>query len=263
MMRWLAAQGLRPLLLDWGWPGEAERRFTLTDYIAGRLERALAAVGDAGRARGLLHGRAARRSRGRSGGRTSWQRSRCWRRPGISMPATRSAHGRSPGCCRCWSRRSALGNDAADRSRCSCCSRCSIRMAIAEQIPRLRPSSTGQPARRTVRCAGRLAERRRAAGRAGRARVPARLVRRERAGTRRMAGRRAAASIQAALRAARLRGGAGARPDRAARKRQLPLAALIPARPCTSRRPATSAWRPGTAAEAALWRPLAEWVRGF
>ena len=45
MMRWLAAQGLRPLLLDWGWPGEAERRFTLTDYIAGRLERALAAVG--------------------------------------------------------------------------------------------------------------------------------------------------------------------------------------------------------------------------
>jgi polyhydroxyalkanoate synthase len=45
MMRWLAAQGLRPLLLDWGWPGETERRFTLTDYIAGRLERALAAVG--------------------------------------------------------------------------------------------------------------------------------------------------------------------------------------------------------------------------
>ena len=45
MMRWLAGQGVRPLLLDWGWPGEAERRFTLTDYVAGRLERALAAVG--------------------------------------------------------------------------------------------------------------------------------------------------------------------------------------------------------------------------
>jgi poly(3-hydroxyalkanoate) synthetase len=29
------------LLLDWGWPGANERRFTLTDYIAGRLERAL------------------------------------------------------------------------------------------------------------------------------------------------------------------------------------------------------------------------------
>lgn len=42
MLRWLAARGLRPLLLDWGWPGEVERRFTLTDYIAGRLERALA-----------------------------------------------------------------------------------------------------------------------------------------------------------------------------------------------------------------------------
>ena len=45
MLRWLAQAGLRPLLLDWGWPGEAERRFSLTDYIAGRLERAIGAVG--------------------------------------------------------------------------------------------------------------------------------------------------------------------------------------------------------------------------
>jgi poly(3-hydroxyalkanoate) synthetase len=44
MMRWLAASGIRPLLLDWGWPGEAERHFTLTDYVAGRLERALMAA---------------------------------------------------------------------------------------------------------------------------------------------------------------------------------------------------------------------------
>ena len=43
-MRWLAARGIRPLLLDWGWPGEAERAFTLTDHIAGRLERMLAAL---------------------------------------------------------------------------------------------------------------------------------------------------------------------------------------------------------------------------
>lgn len=42
MLRWLAGQGMRPLLLDWGWPGAAERHFTLTDYVAGRLERALA-----------------------------------------------------------------------------------------------------------------------------------------------------------------------------------------------------------------------------
>ncbi len=41
MLRFLAGAGIRPLLLDWGWPGEAERRFTLTDYVAGRLERAL------------------------------------------------------------------------------------------------------------------------------------------------------------------------------------------------------------------------------
>jgi pimeloyl-ACP methyl ester carboxylesterase len=49
LLRFLAAPGdggaaLRPLLLDWGWPGEIERGFTLTDYIAGRLERALAAL---------------------------------------------------------------------------------------------------------------------------------------------------------------------------------------------------------------------------
>jgi polyhydroxyalkanoate synthase len=41
MLRHLAANGTRVLLLDWGWPGEAERHFSLTDYIAGRLERAL------------------------------------------------------------------------------------------------------------------------------------------------------------------------------------------------------------------------------
>lgn len=44
MMRQLATLGMRPLLLDWGWPGETERAFTLTDYVAGRLERALAAT---------------------------------------------------------------------------------------------------------------------------------------------------------------------------------------------------------------------------
>jgi polyhydroxyalkanoate synthase subunit PhaC len=42
--RWLAAQGVRPLLLDWGWPGALERGFGLIDYIAGRLERALMAT---------------------------------------------------------------------------------------------------------------------------------------------------------------------------------------------------------------------------
>lgn len=41
LMRWLAGRGFRPFLVDWGTPGPLERRFTLTDYIAGRLERAL------------------------------------------------------------------------------------------------------------------------------------------------------------------------------------------------------------------------------
>jgi poly(3-hydroxyalkanoate) synthetase len=44
LLRWLAGRGIRPLLLDWGWPEDAERRFTLTDYVAGRLERALTAA---------------------------------------------------------------------------------------------------------------------------------------------------------------------------------------------------------------------------
>ncbi|WP_380066841.1 alpha/beta fold hydrolase [Dankookia sp. GCM10030260] len=49
MLRHLAAAGVRPLLLDWGTPGALERNFSLTDYVAGRLDRALAAaVGLAG-----------------------------------------------------------------------------------------------------------------------------------------------------------------------------------------------------------------------
>jgi poly(3-hydroxyalkanoate) synthetase len=49
-LRWLAANGARPLLLDHGWPDAAERRFTLTDHIAGRLLRAArAAAAIAGR----------------------------------------------------------------------------------------------------------------------------------------------------------------------------------------------------------------------
>ena len=47
LLRWLATQGLRPLLVDWGMPGPLERRYTLTDYVAGRLERALDAAIDA------------------------------------------------------------------------------------------------------------------------------------------------------------------------------------------------------------------------
>ncbi|MFD2261860.1 alpha/beta fold hydrolase [Lacibacterium aquatile] len=42
LMRWLAEVGIRPLLLDWGAPGEACRDFTLTDYVCGPLLDALA-----------------------------------------------------------------------------------------------------------------------------------------------------------------------------------------------------------------------------
>ncbi len=40
-MRFMAARGFRPFLVDWQAPGEMERRYTLTDYVAGRLERVL------------------------------------------------------------------------------------------------------------------------------------------------------------------------------------------------------------------------------
>src|SRR5579875_1773367 len=44
MLRFLANSGVRTYLLDWGWPEALEREFTLTDYIAGRLERALTTI---------------------------------------------------------------------------------------------------------------------------------------------------------------------------------------------------------------------------
>lgn len=44
MLRWLAGQGLRPLLLDWGTPGREEMAFDLAGYGRERLLPALAAA---------------------------------------------------------------------------------------------------------------------------------------------------------------------------------------------------------------------------
>ena len=44
LMRYLAASGLRPMLLDWGAPSGDERAFGLDEYIAGRLDAALDAA---------------------------------------------------------------------------------------------------------------------------------------------------------------------------------------------------------------------------
>ena len=41
LLRWLAERGFRPFLMDWGRPGAEERSFSLSDYVAGRLERGL------------------------------------------------------------------------------------------------------------------------------------------------------------------------------------------------------------------------------
>jgi polyhydroxyalkanoate synthase len=38
LMRYLGRAGFRPLLVDWGLPGEVERKFTLSDYITQRLK---------------------------------------------------------------------------------------------------------------------------------------------------------------------------------------------------------------------------------
>jgi len=46
LLRWLAGRGVNPWLVDWGYPGEVERRFGLDAYIGGRLARALNAVVD-------------------------------------------------------------------------------------------------------------------------------------------------------------------------------------------------------------------------
>ncbi len=55
LLRFLAGKGFRPFLLDWGTPGETERRYGLDDYILGPLQGALeAAVTIAGRPAALI-----------------------------------------------------------------------------------------------------------------------------------------------------------------------------------------------------------------
>jgi polyhydroxyalkanoate synthase len=55
LLRWLAAQGLRPVLLDWGPPGAEEAGFDLQDYGAARLLPALESLtAAAGRPVGVL-----------------------------------------------------------------------------------------------------------------------------------------------------------------------------------------------------------------
>jgi polyhydroxyalkanoate synthase len=50
LMRYLAARGLRPFLIDWDAPGAAEKDFAIEDYVAGRLSRSIDVIlGLAGR----------------------------------------------------------------------------------------------------------------------------------------------------------------------------------------------------------------------
>jgi polyhydroxyalkanoate synthase subunit PhaC len=43
-LRHLVGHGLRPVVVDWGVPGKKERNFDLTEYTAGRLDRAFTAL---------------------------------------------------------------------------------------------------------------------------------------------------------------------------------------------------------------------------
>lgn len=56
LARWLSGQGFRVFLMDWGAPGDSERAFSLTDYVAGYLEAALDALRRETRAKPLLLG---------------------------------------------------------------------------------------------------------------------------------------------------------------------------------------------------------------
>jgi len=47
LLRWLALRGCRSFLVDWDAPGEAERSFTLDDYLVRRLEPALSVAREA------------------------------------------------------------------------------------------------------------------------------------------------------------------------------------------------------------------------
>lgn len=44
LLRFLAARGLRPLVIDWGKPGPVERGFSLSDYVTRRLDSAFSAA---------------------------------------------------------------------------------------------------------------------------------------------------------------------------------------------------------------------------
>jgi hypothetical protein len=114
LIRHLAAQSLRPILVDWGTPGIEERRFGLTDYIAGRLEPALEFVAKqaGGPVASVIAWAATSRCRSRSADRTSSPRSRFSRRHGIS---TSRPEGRPR-----FSSRSAPGSKASSRPPAFC-----------------------------------------------------------------------------------------------------------------------------------------------
>ena len=184
----LAASGYRPLLLDWGVPRGRELRFTLADHIHGR------AAGGAGRRAG------GDRPSGRCCSATAW--AGCWR-PALAA-ARRTT---SPGW-PCWPRHGPF--DADHRCTGRPPSRLSALIATLGYAPvdllqaffaqldplgvirkyaRFAELARTTP-RRAVRRGRGLAERRRAAGRAGGAGMPARLVRRQPAGPRPVGARR-------------------------------------------------------------------------
>ncbi len=254
MLRWLAAHGVRPLLLDWGWPGEVERRVHLTDYVAGRLERALAAVAGRWCWRAIAWA-----------GCWRWRR-RCGSRTGcapgvaghaVGLPRRRPRQARTPG-------RAAADAGARDGSSPAPCrsTRCRSLFALLDPggvAAKYRAFAGLDQATRAgthVRRHGGLAERRRAAGGAGGAGVPGGLVRRQHAGARRVADRGLAGAARGAG-PAQLRARCRRATGSCRRKARCPWRHCCQAQRCIEPAAGHVGMVAGTPAEALLWQPFA------
>ncbi len=246
--------GVRPVLLDWGWPGAAERRFTLTDYVAGRLAAAVAAVPGpvvlAGYCMGGLLALAAalrqpERLRGLALLATPWDFHAAGPPP---CPGDLRGAGAAAG------RWHAAGRRAAGAVHAAGCRR------RRGQVSALRPTRPGERAGAHVRGAGGLACRTGSRSPPRWRGVPRRLVRREHAGDRAVAGRRRGRGPGGAAPAHPGRP-AGAGPHRPAARARPPCCRLIPGAAALRPRAGHVGMVAGSRAETELWQPALDWIR--
>ena len=217
LLRALAAAGFRPFLVEWGFPGEAERRFTLTDYVAGRLEGALEAVltisgrrpAVLGYCMGGLLALALVQRRPRDTGALALLATP-WDFAADAPPIAASLPLAQPWLTAMIEQAGWLPTDLIQTLFFAL-----DPMLVIRKFLRFVDLDAASPGGAGVRRARGLAERRRAAGRAGGARGAVRLVRPQHPGCRRLADRRAPGRAGAG-RSPRHGDDPGARPHRAA-----------------------------------------------